>query len=98
MTRFPRSRRPTHPGEILREDYMSDQMTQRELADKTKYEVKAINRLVNGRTSVTAPMALALGEVFNTTPEFWLNLQNAVDLFDARKEREKERVSLPHTG
>ena len=42
-----------------------------------------INRIVNGRTSVSAEMALKLGATFRTTPEFWLNAQKAVDLFRA---------------
>ena len=45
--------------------------------------MKVINRIVNGRTSVTAEMALKLGAAFGTTPEFWLNAQKAVDLHPA---------------
>lgn len=47
--------------------------------------MKVINRLVNGRTSVSAEMALRLGATFRTSPEFWLNAQKAVDLFRAEK-------------
>jgi addiction module HigA family antidote len=46
-------------------------------------DVKVVNRIVNGRTSVTAAMALKLGATFRTTPEFWLNAQKAVDLYRA---------------
>ena len=58
-------------------------MTQKELAIHLRCDVKVINRIVNGRTSVSAEMALKLGEAFRTTPEFWLNAQKAVDLFRA---------------
>ena len=47
--------------------------------------MKVINRIVNGRTSVSAEMALKLAAAFSTTPEFWLNAQKAVDLFRAQK-------------
>ena len=47
-------------------------------------DVKVINRIVNGRSAVTAEVALKLGATFKTTPEFWLNAQTAVDLFAAR--------------
>lgn len=81
-----RTRRPTSPGEILRYEFLEPrELTQRELANHIGCEVKAINRLVNGRSRVSAKMALALGSAFETTPQFWLNLQNSLDLFDAPK-------------
>jgi len=79
-----RRRQPTSPGEILREEFLAPLgMTQKELADHLGCDVKVINRLVNGRTSVSAEMALKLGATFRTSPEFWLNAQKAVDLFRA---------------
>ncbi|MGK2858979.1 MAG: HigA family addiction module antitoxin [Thermoanaerobaculia bacterium] len=78
-------REPTSPGEILREEFLFPLgMTQKELADHVGCDVKVVNRIVNGRTSVTAAMALKLGATFSTSPEFWLNAQKAVDLFRAR--------------
>ena len=77
-------REPTTPGEILREEFLVPLgMTQKNLADHIGCDVKVINRLVNGRTSVSAEMALRLGATFLTSPEFWLNAQKAVDLFRA---------------
>jgi len=77
-----KTRQPTGPGEILREEFLVPlAMTQKELADHIGCDVKVINRLVNGRTSVSAEMALKLGATFRTSPEFWLNAQKAVDLF-----------------
>ena len=79
-----KKRQPTSPGEILREEFLLPLgMTQKELADHVGCDVKVINRLVNGRTSVSAEMALKLGATFRTSPEFWLNAQKAVDLFRA---------------
>jgi addiction module HigA family antidote len=82
-----RKRQPTTPGEILREEFLMPLgMTQKELADHIGCDVKVINRLVNGRTSVSAEMALRLGATFRTSPEFWLNAQKAVDLFRAESQ------------
>jgi addiction module HigA family antidote len=79
-----RRRKPTTPGEILREEFLTPLgMTQRRLADHLGHDVKVVNRIVNGRSSVTAEMALKLGATFRTTPEFWLNAQKAVDLHRA---------------
>ena len=81
-----RTRLPTTPGEILREEFLTPLgMTQKELADHIGCDVKVINRIVNGRTSVTAETALKLGATFRTSPEFWLNAQKAVDLFLAER-------------
>ena len=80
-------RMPTTPGEILREEYLVPlEITQKELADHLGCDVKVINRLVNGRTPLTASMALKLAAVFNTTAEFWLNAQKAVDIYRASQE------------
>lgn len=79
------TRRPTTPGEILSEEFLRPlRLTQRELAAHLGCDVKVVNRIVNGRTSVTAEMALRLAASFRTTPELWLNAQKAVDLYDAR--------------
>ncbi len=77
-------REPTTPGEILEEEFLLPLgLTQKQLADHLGCDVKVINRIVNGRTSVTAEMALKLGAAFKTTAEFWLNAQKAVDLHQA---------------
>ena len=79
-----RQRPPTRPGEILHEEFLLPLgMTQKQIADHVGCDVKVINRIVNGRTRVTAEMALKLAAAFRTTPEFWLNAQKAVDLYDA---------------
>ncbi len=84
MNRKRRLRKPTSPGEILKEEFLVPLgMTQKQLADHLGCDVKVVNRIVNGRTSVTAEMALKLGATFRTTPGFWLNAQKAMDLYIA---------------
>ncbi len=86
MAGMTRRRLPTTPGEILREEFLVPLgMTQKQLADHLGCDIKVINRIVNGRTSVTAEMALKLGAALRTTPEFWLNAQKAVDLYRATR-------------
>ncbi len=84
MSGMNRRRQPTSPGEILREEFLLPlALTQKELADHLGCDVKVVNRIVNGRSAVTAEMALKLGAAFRTSPEFWLNAQKAVDLYRA---------------
>lgn len=79
-------REPTTPGEILKEEFLHPLgMTQGDLAKHLGCDIKVINRIVNARTSITAEMALRLSATFNTSPEFWLNAQKAVDLHKASK-------------
>jgi addiction module HigA family antidote len=87
---MPNTRRPTGPGEILAEEFLKPLgMTQKHLADHLGCDIKAVNRLVNGRTALSAEMALKLGAAFRTTAEFWLNAQKAVELFEARNHLQK---------
>lgn len=84
MTNRLRSRKPTSPGEILREEFLVPLgLTQKALADHLGCDVKVVNRIVNGRCAVTAEMALKLGAAFRTSPDFWMNAQRAVDLYEA---------------
>ncbi|MEM7114085.1 MAG: HigA family addiction module antitoxin [Chloroflexota bacterium] len=76
--------RPTHPGEFVREDILEEfSLTQAELAEKLGVSRRTINQLVNEKRGVSADMALRLGQLTQTTPQLWLNLQMAVDLWDA---------------
>ena len=79
-----RQRAPTSPGEILREEFLVPLgMTQKQLGDHLGCDVKVINRIVNGRTLVSATMALKSGAALRTNANFWLNAQKAVDLHRA---------------
>ena len=64
-------------------------MSQGELAQHIGCDVKVINRIVNGRTSVTATMALKLAAAFKTSPEFWVNAQEAVEIYEASRRLKK---------
>jgi addiction module HigA family antidote len=98
MSRTIRRRAPTRPGEILREEFLLPLgMTQRQLAEHIGCDVKVVNRIVNGRTSVSAEMALKLAAAFRTSAEFWMNAQLAVDLHRARDTVELPEA-LPRTG
>ena len=84
---FALDREPTGPGEILSEEFLQQPLniTQRQLAEHLGCDVKVINRIVNGRTSISAELAVRLARALNTSPEFWLNAQQAVDVFSARR-------------
>jgi len=88
-----KKRRPTHPGEMLREDYLPDYgLSVSELANAVGVSRQSINELLRERRAVSPEMALRLARLFGNTPEFWLNAQRAVDLWDAA-EAIKEDVS-----
>ena len=77
-------RRPTHPGEILREDFLPDYgLTVSKLAEAIGVSRQSINEILRERRSVSPEMALRLGRLFGNSPQFWLNAQRAIDLWDA---------------
>jgi addiction module HigA family antidote len=83
--------RPTHPGEMLREDFLPDYgLTVSSLAAAVSVSRQSINDLLRGRRAVSPEMALRLARLFGNTPEFWLNAQRAVDLWDAARAIEAE--------
>ncbi len=76
--------RPTHPGEFVKEDILAEfDLTQGELAEKLGVSRRTVNQIVNEKRSITADIALRLGRFTSTSPQLWLNLQAAVDLWDA---------------
>lgn len=77
-------RRPIHPGEMLREDFMPDYgLTVAGLAEAAGVSRQSVNELLRGRRAMSPEMALRLSRLFGNSPEFWLNAQRAVDLWDA---------------
>jgi addiction module HigA family antidote len=87
-----RNRQPTSVGEMLKEEFLSPLgLTQRQLATHLDVEVKTINRIINNKTSINPIMALKLSAAFGTTPEFWMNLQNANDIW----ELQHSNIKLP---
>jgi addiction module HigA family antidote len=80
----PMKRRPTHPGEMLREDFLPEfALTVSGLAESVGVSRQSVNELLRGRRAVSPEMALRLSRLFGNSPEFWLNAQRAVDLWDA---------------
>lgn len=80
----PLKRRPVHPGEVLREDFMPDyDLTVSGLASALGVSRQSVNELLRERRAVSPEMALRLSRLFGNSADFWLNLQRAVDLFDA---------------
>jgi len=77
-------RKPTHPGEMLREDFLPDyELTVSRLAEALGVSRQSVNELLRERRAVSPEMALRLGRLFGNSPEFWLNAQRAVDLWEA---------------
>jgi addiction module HigA family antidote len=82
--------RPAHPGEMLREDFIADYgLTVSELAKALGVSRQTVNELLRERRAVTPEMALRLARLFGNSPEFWLNAQRAVDLWDAERTLKK---------
>ena len=78
---IPKNRLPTHPGEILLEEFIiPKRISQVELARKLKVPVQRINTLINGKRDMTTETAILLARFLKTTPEFWMNLQTQRDL------------------
>ena len=85
---LPRKRIPTHPGEILSEEFLKPMgVTQVGLAAHLGVPVQRINELVRGKRGVTPETAWLLAGAFGTTPEFWLTLQSNHDLVRLRPTR-----------
>jgi antitoxin HigA-1 len=80
------TRRPTHPGEMLREDFLPDYgLSVAGLAEAAGVSRQSVNELLRGRRAVSPEMAIRLSRLFGNTPEFWMNAQRAVDLWEARQ-------------
>jgi len=89
MIRVPTHREPTHPGEMLQEEFLRPmKLSQRELAEGIRVPYQRVNELVNGRRGVSPNTALRLGKFLGTSAEFWLNVQQRWDLFHAARSEE----------
>ncbi|MFT4570735.1 MAG: addiction module HigA family antidote [Hyphomicrobiaceae bacterium] len=78
--------RPTHPGEMLREDFLPDfGLTVTAAAQALGVSRQSVNELLRGRRAVSPEMALRLSRLLGNSPEFWLRAQQAVDLWDAAR-------------
>ncbi len=87
MVRIPAHRPPTHPGEMLLEEFLIPMgLTQRELADAIHVPYQRVNDLIHGRRGVTPSTALRLAKFFGMSPDFWMNLQLRWDLYFAQQD------------
>jgi len=92
MVRIPTHREPTHPGEMLREEFLLPMnISQRELADAIHVPYQRINELVNKKRGVTPSTALRLAKFFGVSADFWLSIQMRCDLYRAQS---IERIEL----
>jgi len=81
-----RTVRPTHPGEMLREDFLPDYgLSVAGLAEALAVSRQTVNELLRERRALSPQMAIRLARLFGNTPEFWLNAQRAVDLWEAAR-------------
>jgi len=86
MVRIPTDRTPTHPGMMLREEFLDPLgITQRELADAILVPYQRVNEIINQKRGITPDTALRLAKYFGNTPGFWMNLQLRFDLYQAQK-------------
>ena len=98
MVRVPTNREPTHPGKVLKDEFLNPMgITQRELAVSIHVPYQRINELVNAKRGITPSTALRLARYFGTTSGFWMNLQLRWDLYRAQQREEHQLETIkPH--
>lgn len=90
MIRIPTHRTPTHPGEMLLEEFLQPMgMTQRNLADAVNVSYQRINEIVNGKRGMTPSTALRLAKFFGVSADFWMNVQLRWDMYFAMQEEDE---------
>ena len=90
MARIPTHRAPTHPGEMLLEEFLNPMaLTQRELSQAIRVPYQRVNELINGRRGVTPGTALRLAKYFGVSADFWMNLQIRWDLYQAQRKESR---------
>ena len=95
MVRVPTHREPTHPGEMLLEEFLAPMgITQKELANSIHVPYQRINEIINKKRGITPSTALRLAKFFAMSEDFWMNVQLRWDLFKAKQTEEKELKSI----
>jgi antitoxin HigA-1 len=95
MVRIPTHRSPTHPGEMLLEEFLEPMaLSQRELADAIHVPYQRINEIINGRRGITPSTALRLAKFFGMSADFWMNLQLRWDLYRAQRDEQEILESI----
>jgi addiction module HigA family antidote len=91
MVRIPSHRPPTHPGEMLLEEFLKPMViTQKELSDSIHVPYQRINEVINQKRGITPSTALRLAKYFGVSEDFWLNIQLRWDLYKARNKEVTE--------
>lgn len=89
---LPKYRKPTHPGEILFEEFLKPMgISQTKLAAHLGWSHAKINEIINGKRGITAETALAFADVFGSSAQFWINLQTNYDLWEAQQEHKRRK-------
>ena len=89
-------RQPTHPGKIIKEDYLAPlSITVKDMASILGVSRKTLSKIINGRGAISPDMALRLSRAFHTTPDLWLNLQKNSDLWIAENKSQAWRSVKP---
>ena len=98
MVRIPTDREPTHPGEMLLQEFLLPmELTQQALAGAIQVPYQRVNEVVRGRRGITPSTALRLSRFFGTSPDFWMSLQLRWDLYHAqRAEADQIREIRPY--
>lgn len=95
MVRVPTYREPTHPGEMLLEEFLTPMgITQKELANAIHVPYQRVNEIVNKRRGITPSTALRLAKFFGMSEAFWMSLQLRWDLFKAKQAEFNELKSI----
>jgi addiction module HigA family antidote len=95
MVRIPTHRAPTHPGEMLLEEFLTPMgLTQRELADAIHVPYQRVNEIINGKRGITPSTALRLARFFGMSADFWMNVQLRWDLYFAQQSEQDTLRSI----
>ncbi|MCF6325406.1 MAG: HigA family addiction module antitoxin [Gammaproteobacteria bacterium] len=93
--RIPTHREPTHPGKMLREEFLQPmEISQRDLADAIHVPYQRVNELINQKRGVTPSTALRLARFFGVSADYWLNLQIRCDLYRAQQAEKADIESI----
>jgi addiction module HigA family antidote len=95
MIRVPTHREPTHPGEMLLEEFLKPMnITQRELSNLLQVPYQRVNEIINGKRGISPSTALRLAKAFEMSEDFWLNLQLRWDLYRTKQKEIKILQSI----
>lgn len=98
MVRVPTHREPTHPGEMLMEEFLTPMgITQKDLANSIHVPYQRVNEIINKKRGITPSTALRLAKFFSMSEDFWMNVQLRWDLYRVKQTEEKELKTIkPH--